>query len=206
MCVSSLAHIPALAALGEAAPALKAVYSRSEKSARELADAAAVSLNLSKPPAIYHDGDELSGLDSLLARNDIQAIIIALPITVQPTIILKALAAGKHVLSEKPVAPDVAQGLKLIKTYRSQYKPEGLVWRVAENFEAEPGLRAAANAIAAGKIGNVVFFRAVACNYVDEESKWYKTPWRTVPDVRIFLLLSRLLHTLILISIKAASW
>ncbi|RDB17252.1 putative oxidoreductase C26H5.09c [Hypsizygus marmoreus] len=176
-------HLPALADLGEAAPNLKAVYSRSEKNAHEFADAAAAALN-GTTPAIYHDGDKANDLDALLARSDIAAVIVALPITLQPSFVLKALAAGKHVLSEKPVAPDVAQGLELIKTYNSQYKSKGLVWRIAENFEAEPGFRAAAAAIAEGKIGRVIFFRTVVYNYIDEDSKWYKTPWRTVPDVR----------------------
>lgn len=106
-----------------------------------------------------------------------------LPITVQPKVILKALAAGKHVLSEKPVAPDVSQGRALIKEYEAKYKSRGLVWRVAENFEAEPGYRAARRAIEDGKIGKVAFYNACVVNYIDESSKWYNTPWRTVPDV-----------------------
>lgn len=180
---TSTAHLPALAALGQSAPILRAVYSRSEKTAREVADAAAVALPNNDPPAIYHDADRSSNLDALLARSDITAVVIALPISAQPAIVIKCLAAGKHVLSEKPVAPDVKQGLDLIKTYNSEYKSKGLVWRVAENFEAEPGYRAAGAAIAAGKIGKVMFFKAVVLNSVDKESKWYKTPWRTIPDV-----------------------
>ena len=177
------AHLPALAAQGGAAPHLKAVYSRSEKSAKDIADAAAVTLNLAQSPSIYHDGDASSNLDALLARGDIAAVIVVLPITMQPEIVLKALAAGKHVLSEKPVAPDVAQGLALIKTYRELYQPKGLIWRVAENYEAEPGYRKAGEIIRSGRIGDVIFFKTVVVNYIDKESKWYKTPWRTIPDV-----------------------
>lgn len=148
---------------------------------------AASSLNLASPPDIYHDGgDKSTTLDALLARSDISAVIVVLTITLQPSIVLKCLAAGKHVLSEKPVAPDVAQGISLIKTYNSEYRNKGLIWRVAENFEAEPGFRVAGAAIAAGKIGKVVFFKATVVNYIDKDSKWYKTPWRTVPDVSIF--------------------
>lgn len=172
--------------MGSAAPKLRAVYSRSEKSAHELADAAVSTLNLNEAPAIYHDGDKSTGLDALLARPDITAVIVALPITVQPEIVLKSLAAGKHVLSEKPVAPDVEQGLALIGKYKSLYKGKGLIWRIAENYEAEPGFGAAGEAIAAGKIGKVIFFKTTVVNYIDKESKWYKTPWRTVPDVRSF--------------------
>ena len=98
--------------------------------------------------------------------------------------IRKALAAGKHVLSEKPVAPDVAQGRALIAEYEATYKPKGLVWRVAENFEAEPAYQAASRIVREGKIGEVKYFNARAYSWVDEHSKWYNTPWRTVPDVR----------------------
>ena len=100
-------------------------------------------------------GADPVSLDALLARSDIDAVIIALPITVQPSIVRKSLAAGKHVLSEKPVAPDVASGIELIREYETTYKPKGLVFRIAENYELEPGYHAAAKAIREGKIGKV---------------------------------------------------
>ncbi|OJT04040.1 hypothetical protein TRAPUB_5276 [Trametes pubescens] len=175
------AHLPAIATLGDAIE-LKAVYSRSNKSASTFAQSAQDVLKLTHTPDVYHDEDPAVSLDKLLARSDIFAVIVVLPITVQPKVILKALAAGKHVLSEKPVAPDVSQGRALIKEYESKYKSHGLVWRVAENFEAEPGYRAARRAIEDGKIGKVTFYNACVVNYIDENSKWYNTPWRTVPD------------------------
>lgn len=170
--------------MGQGGPVqLKAVYSRSEKSAQGLASAAS-ELKLGAPD-VYHDGNSSTNLDALLARSDITAVIVVLPITHQPAVIIKALAAGKHVLSEKPVAADVAAGVKLIATYNSEYKPKGLKWRVAENYEAEPGFRAAGKAIRDGKIGKVVFFNSRTVNYIDKTSQWYQTPWRTVPDVRL---------------------
>ncbi|KAI0342473.1 NAD(P)-binding protein [Trametopsis cervina] len=176
------AHLPAIAALASGIAELKAIYSRSEHGAADLAAAAKDTLDLSKPPSIYHDADPQANLDALLARDDIDAVIIALPISVQPSIVLKSLAAGKHVLGEKPIAPDVAGGIALIKEYESTYKSKGLVWRVAENWEVEPGFQAAAKVIRDGKIGKVGFYNARVVNYVSKDSKWYKTPWRTVPD------------------------
>lgn len=132
---------------------------------------------------VYYDlGGQDGNLDALLARKDIQAVIVVLPITAQPPIIVQALEAGKHVISEKPIAPTVKEGIKLINTYESVYKPRGLVWRVAENFEAEPGLRAAGKAIAENKIGMVCFWNLQVLSNVTIDSMWYKTPWRTVPD------------------------
>ncbi|KAG1847145.1 hypothetical protein C8R48DRAFT_615891 [Suillus tomentosus] len=187
------AHLPALQTLGFLAPKLRAVYSRSEKTAREFAAQATTLLNAT--PDVYYDGNPSFNLDTLLARPDISSVIVILPITQQPSIILKALAAGKHVLSEKPVAPDVASGAKLIAQYEAEYKPKGLVWRVAENFEAEPGYIAAGRAIAAGKIGKVAFFSSRTVNFMDKDSKWYKTPWRTVPDYQGGFLLDGGVHS-----------
>ncbi|KAF5390675.1 hypothetical protein D9757_002569 [Collybiopsis confluens] len=190
-----LAHLPALAELGPASPALKAVYSRSETSASQVAQKAVEILGLSETPDIYFDSSNRD-LEALLSRSDVEAVIIALPITVQPEIILKCLSAGKHVLSEKPLAPDVAQGIKLIQDAEPICKDRSLVWRVAENFEAEPIYRTARDAIRAGKIGDVVFFKASVFNYLDKTSKWYKTPWRTVPDYQGGFLLDGGVHTI----------
>ncbi|KAH7920870.1 NAD(P)-binding protein [Leucogyrophana mollusca] len=187
------AHLPGLETLKGLAPTLKAVYSRSLKSSSELADEAKKRLGVA--PDVYHDGDSSANLDVLLARSDINSVIVVLPITQQPSIILKALAAGKHVLSEKPVAPDVASGIKLIAEYNATYKTKGLVWRVAENFEAEPGYIAAGRAIRDGKIGKVTFFSSRVVNYIDQDSKWYKTPWRTVPDYQGGFLLDGGVHS-----------
>ena len=181
MAAGITAHLPALKALGPLAPHLKAIYSRSKGSASELAENAVDLLHTR--PDIYYDGDISTNLDVLLARSDISAVIVVLPIVLQPAIVLKALAAGKHVISEKPVAPDVASGLKLIAIYEAEYKPKGLVWRVAENVEAESGYVTAAQAIRAGKIGKVNFFSLREVDRIDQESKWYRTSWRTVPEV-----------------------
>lgn len=77
---------------------------------------------------------------------------------------------------------DVASAAALIKKYNSTYKSTGVHWRVAENFEVEPGLLAARKAIDDGAIGDVLHFNLSAVARTDSESKWYKTPWRTVPD------------------------
>ncbi|KAF7309010.1 GFO-IDH-MocA domain-containing protein [Mycena kentingensis (nom. inval.)] len=189
------AHLPALRALGDAAPSLLAVYSRSESTAKDCSDAA-TALGLAPAPAIYHDGDPAQNLDALLARADITAVIVVLPITLQPTIVRKALAAGKHVLSEKPVAKDVQTGIELIREYEEKYKGKGLVWRVAENFEAEPGFRKAREVVESGKIGKVNFVKATVTNHIDVGNKYYKTPWRTIPDYQGGFLLDGGVHTI----------
>ncbi|KAJ7594049.1 oxidoreductase family protein [Mycena floridula] len=180
------AYLPALASI--TGYILKAVYSRSEASAQQLADAAAKKLNCA--PDVYFDGDQ--DLDALLKRSDIDAVLVVLPISLQPSIILKALAAGKHVLSEKPVAKDVETGLALIKEYNEKYKGK-LTWKVAENFEAEPVFQKARQLIAEGRIGDVCFFKASAVNCINESSI---TPWRRIPDYQGGFVLDGGVHTI----------
>jgi hypothetical protein len=134
------AHLPALAELtgsehGTPKFALRAVYSRSEASAESLAASAKETLGLSEGPAVYFDvksdksaAPETSALAALLGREDVQGVIVVLPITLQPDVIRQALAAGKSVLSEKPVGPDVAAGVKLIDEYRATYEKKGIIW------------------------------------------------------------------------------
>lgn len=85
--------------------------------------------------------DAATALKALFARDDVAGLVLVLPITLQPGIIREALAAGKHILSEKPVAPDVKSGAKLIAHYRAEYAPKGVIWRVAENFEVRRSCR-----------------------------------------------------------------
>jgi predicted dehydrogenase len=62
-------------------------------------------------------------------RPDIDVVIVGLLITMQYNQMKSStLHTGKHVLSEKPVAPDVQGGISLVKMH--EYKPKDL--RVAE--------------------------------------------------------------------------
>ncbi len=96
----------------------------------------------SNPQVTVYNGHGADGLDALLADSSIDAIAFVLPITAQPDLIIKALTAGKHVISEKPVGKDVATAKALIETYEKEFKPKGLIWRVAESefSTAEPAL------------------------------------------------------------------
>lgn len=87
----------------------------------------------SKVDIYSEDSGAGKSLDDVLARSDIGAVIIALPIKNQPEYIRKALSAGKHVLSEKPVAENVKEAVELIKWYRSEIVGKGVTWAVAEN-------------------------------------------------------------------------
>ncbi|RAL14129.1 Gfo/Idh/MocA family protein [Aspergillus homomorphus CBS 101889] len=111
---------------------LKAVYSRSLESAASIAPDQHIDR--------YADNAD-QGLDQLLARNDIQAVIIALPIANQAHYVRAALTAGKHVLSEKPIAKDLSEATALLDWYRTTILPKGTIWSVAENYRYFDTLR-----------------------------------------------------------------
>jgi predicted dehydrogenase len=159
-------HLPAIRACDSLS--LKAIYSRSEASSTALAKSADVDAYFDSPKS------PSKSLDDLLQRKDIHAVVIALPILVQPAIIRKALSAGKHVLSEKPIARDVATAEGLIAWYKEQKIEQ--IWSVAENFRfLEPVVYGAEQVKKVG--GSVTTFSMKLYGFVDENDKFYKTPW-----------------------------
>jgi predicted dehydrogenase len=118
--------------------------------------------------------------DDLLKRDDIAGLILALPIVDQTGYIEKALAAGKHVLAEKPVAPDVASALKLIEYYHKVSAETHATLAIAENFRFNKGWAYGAQEIR--KLGNVTGF-VVRLNWnMDAGNKWLTTGWRIKPQ------------------------
>ncbi|MDX2138032.1 MAG: Gfo/Idh/MocA family oxidoreductase [Chloroflexota bacterium] len=143
-----------------------AVYSRTEESAQRVA------AGFDYPVAIYTD------LDAILQRNDVEAVDIALPIDLMPDAIERARAAGKHVISEKPAAPDLATARRLL-TLDVQYPATR--WVVAENWRYEPGFREAKQLLDAGTIGTPLFAHWTTCIRMDETNPYYHTGWRRTP-------------------------
>ncbi|EXJ84437.1 hypothetical protein A1O3_05105 [Capronia epimyces CBS 606.96] len=165
---------------------LKAVYSRSLKSARTL------EVDESKIDLYSDDAGAGKSLDDLLARTDVQAVIIALPIKNQPDYIRRALLAGKHVLSEKPVAESVKDAVDLIKWYRSEIAPKSVTWAVAENFRYLNSFDYAAAAVKTK--GRQLTFRCRMQTLV-EGGKYFETSWRKTPTHQGGFLLDGGVHT-----------
>jgi predicted dehydrogenase len=129
--------------------------------------------------AVYFDSPAVEGktLDDLLKREDIAAVDIALPILHQPGVVEKALAAGKHVLSEKPVAGDIAGAQKLIAWYEGLGSGKPL-WGVAENWRYMESIRYAAKRVT--EIGGkLVTFRLQKNSFVRSDNKYFNTECRS---------------------------
>ena len=145
-----------------------AVYSRT------LARAAALAEQIDYP--VDCTGD----LDALLARPDIEAVAVLLPIAAMPQTVVAALAAGKHVLSEKPIAPDLATGRSLLAHYTrtQQTHHPALVWMVGENWRYEEAFLRAADLVHRGVIGDPLTCTWAIYTPITEQNKYYHSAWR----------------------------
>lgn len=88
---------------------ITAVASRDRAKAASFIAECSAEVPFDKPPAAVGD------YQALLDRDDVDAVYIALPTTLRKEWVLKAAAAGKHVLCEKPVAASTADAAEMIQ-------------------------------------------------------------------------------------------
>lgn len=122
-----------------------------------------------------------AGLDQLLADASISAVLVVLPVDVAPKVTLRCLAAGKHVLQEKPAAPDVATALKARAAASRQEhrsRPFPPVWAIAENYRSERVFRAARTIISSGAVGDIIKLDLVADMPMNKANKYFSSQWR----------------------------
>eukprot|EP01025_Chloroclados_australasicus_P058084 TRINITY_DN7271_c0_g1_i1.p1 TRINITY_DN7271_c0_g1~~TRINITY_DN7271_c0_g1_i1.p1 ORF type:complete len:350 (+),score=12.42 TRINITY_DN7271_c0_g1_i1:82-1131(+) len=154
---------------------IEAVYSRSETSATKFAQNALIQ---DRKISIYC-GEQLA---DLLKRDDIDVVIIALPIGGQSEIIIQALEHGKCVFSEKPIAATSQDAHKLMELYEQKYASQGLVWFIGENYHFEPAFLYAAEVIKSNRLGTILFGRYLFSKSMNPNVGYYHTKWRRNPQ------------------------
>lgn len=118
------------------------------------------------------DAVAYSDLDALLADPRVEAVDLCVPHPLHAPLALKALAAGKHVLVEKPLATTVAAGQAMVDLAAQK----GLTLCVSENYPFSEPFRRARALIEAGEIGRVVALRSHRVGYLD--GIWLRDGWR----------------------------
>jgi predicted dehydrogenase len=88
-------------------------------------------------------------LAAALAASNAEAVLVTAPVDAHVPVVLEALAAGKHVLVEKPFAPSVAEARRAVE----DAKARGLVLMVSQNYRFFPAPRAVAALVASGELG-----------------------------------------------------
>jgi len=154
-------HLPALRDLSRQFE-IAVACSRTEKSARsfaEMAGAQAWSTN-------WRDA---------IARPDVDAVDLVLPVEMNLPVTRAAIAAGKHVLVEKPLATSIAECRAMARLAASTDR----VVMVAENMRYRPALRKLRTIIEGGKLGRVYAAQwSASTDMAPETSEYAKTAWR----------------------------
>ncbi|MFN7956423.1 MAG: Gfo/Idh/MocA family oxidoreductase [bacterium] len=117
-----------------------------------------------------------ASLDAALADGDFDAVAILLPPALHERAACAALAAGKHVLLEKPMALELAACDRILATARAA----GRVLMVAENAQYWPEVVIAKRLIDEGAIGEVITARASSFATLMIAASFYEgaSPWR----------------------------
>lgn len=102
-------------------------------------------------PAYRHED-----LDDVLAREDVDAVYVALPNTLHADCAVRAARAGVHVLTEKPMATTEADCRRMIAAAGES----GVRLMVAYRLHFEPANVEAAELVRSGRIGEPRFFTA----------------------------------------------
>jgi predicted dehydrogenase len=99
--------------------------------------------------------DWTTDLDTALADPAYTVFFDAAATQQRVAVLERAIAAGKHIYSEKPVAPTAAQGLALLQ----QANARGLKAGAVEDKVHLPGLQKLARLTRSGELGRIVGFR-----------------------------------------------
>ncbi len=104
--------------------------------------------------ALYHNASEL------IAGNNVDAVVVATPVSSHFDLAMAALNAGKHVLVEKPIASNSEQAKQLIEVADKR----GLVLMVDHTFVYTDAVRRIRELISTGALGEIYYYDAVRVN------------------------------------------
>src|SRR5215212_7646638 len=111
----------------------------------------------------------------LLARDDVEAVIVATPQRFRPEIVIAAARAGKHVLAEKPLALTPADAQAMIDAARAN----GVTLATVHNYHFMPVYRDIKEVLDSGEIGQP---EIAVLNYLGVEDRpgaaAYSPRWR----------------------------
>lgn len=102
----------------------------------------------------------MASVDDVLARDDIEAVAIATPARTHAGLALKAIAAGKHVLIEKPLA-DTSEAAATVVDAADQ---AGRVLMIDHTYCYTPAVQYIRHAIDDGILGEVLYVDSVRIN------------------------------------------
>jgi predicted dehydrogenase len=104
--------------------------------------------------------DVVTDVDDLLARDDVDAVAIATPARTHHGLAIKALAAGKHVMVEKPLADASNLGRAMV----DMASASGLVLMADHTYCYTPAVLKIRELIEEGALGDILFVDSTRIN------------------------------------------
>ena len=117
-------------------------------------------------------GQPFTSLEAALAQGDFEAVDIMLPHHIHEEVAVRAFAAGKHVVLEKPMATTLDACERILAAARSA----GTVFMVAEQSQYSPSVVKVNQLLRKGAIGDIITAEAFFGGKVG--SSWGGHPWR----------------------------
>lgn len=118
----------------------------------------------------------LADFDAVLARRDIDAMVLATPASTHATLGLRALAAGKDLLVEKPMALSVADGRQLV----AQAEATNRILHVGHLLEYHPSFLMLRDWVAANRLGKLLRLHSHRLGFglvrMEEDALWSLAP------------------------------
>ncbi|MEV7649000.1 Gfo/Idh/MocA family oxidoreductase [Arthrobacter sp. NPDC089319] len=99
-------------------------------------------------------------VDELLASHDIDAVAIATPAQTHHDIAMRAIAAGKHVLVEKPLADNRADGVAMV----TAAEKAGMVLMADHTYCYTPAVMKIRELVESGELGEILYVDSVRIN------------------------------------------
>ena len=116
-------------------------------------------------------------IDALVARPDLDAVVIGLPDHMHMDAVLAAAAAGKHVFVEKPMAATTRDCDRMIQACSDA----GVSLGVSKVLRYRGSPKAAKALVDEGSIGTIQMIR-VTCSGMVSENNWETKPWHKRVD------------------------
>lgn len=136
-------------------------------------------------------GEPYASLDALLARPDLDVLLVATPSGAHLAPVLSAAAAGKHVLCEKPLEITTERIDRMVAAHASAGTRLGCIFQ----FRFLPAVQTIRSALQAGRFGNLTFGGAFV-PWWREPSYYTGSPWHGKRDLDGGTLMNQAIHVL----------
>jgi predicted dehydrogenase len=109
---------------------------------------------------LYPSVRTYADVDDMLVDPDVDAVVIATPVSTHFELAMNALCAGKHVLVEKPMTSTVAEGEQLVAAAASR----SLTLMVDHTFIYTSAVRKIHELVSDGQLGDLYYYDSVRIN------------------------------------------